>query len=223
MSKSRSNRDITTGTPGLDRLVRALRGISVGIALAGGGAKGMAHFGVLAALEQAGLSFDAMSGTSAGAMAGILYASGMSPQQAIKNFQHDLTPSRLFRYLPKWPNWYWCRNTAAAWDGMLRNICTIGVWSNCRYHSTPSRSIWCKCARWCGARATRSTRSLRASTASRLKTDSARRHGPVDGGVLNNSWPMCLPKAADFVVGVDVSSHIRPEFAGNRPDTPTGK
>ena len=51
---------------GLDRLVRALRGISVGIALAGGGAKGMAHFGVLQALEQAGLSFDAMSGTGAG-------------------------------------------------------------------------------------------------------------------------------------------------------------
>ena len=50
---------------GLDRLVRALRGISVGLALAGGGAKGMAHFGVLHALEEAGLSFDVMSGTSA--------------------------------------------------------------------------------------------------------------------------------------------------------------
>ena len=37
---------------GLDRLVRALRGISVGLALAGGGAKGMAHFGVLHALER---------------------------------------------------------------------------------------------------------------------------------------------------------------------------
>ena len=65
---------------GLDRLVRALRGISVGLALAGGGAKGMAHFGVLHALEEAGLSFDVMSGTSAGAMAGILYASGMPPR-----------------------------------------------------------------------------------------------------------------------------------------------
>ena len=77
---------------GLDRLVRALRGISVGLALAGGGAKGMAHFGVLHALEEEGLSFDVMSGTSAGAMAGILYASGMSPEKAIKQFQHDLTP-----------------------------------------------------------------------------------------------------------------------------------
>ena len=66
---------------GLDRLVRALRGISVGIALAGGGAKGMAHLGVLHALEEEGLSFDVMSGTSAGAMAGILYASGMPPKK----------------------------------------------------------------------------------------------------------------------------------------------
>lgn len=66
---------------GLDRLVRALRGYSIGLALAGGGAKGMAHLGVLRALEQAGLSFDAMSGTSAGAMVGILYAGGMSPEK----------------------------------------------------------------------------------------------------------------------------------------------
>ena len=67
---------------GLDRLVRALRGFSVGIALAGGGAKGMAHFGVLRALEEAGISFDAMTGTSAGAMVGIFYAAGMSPESA---------------------------------------------------------------------------------------------------------------------------------------------
>jgi NTE family protein len=64
---------------GVARLARALRGISIGIALAGGGAKGMAHFGVLQTLEEAGITFDVMSGTSAGAMAGILYASGMSP------------------------------------------------------------------------------------------------------------------------------------------------
>ena len=81
----------------------------------------MAHLGVLHALEQAGLSFDVMSGTSAGAMAGILYAAGMSPEKAIQNFRHDLTPSRMFRYLPKWPNWYLVSQyRRRAWDGMLR-------------------------------------------------------------------------------------------------------
>jgi predicted acylesterase/phospholipase RssA len=40
----------------------------------------------------------------------------------------------------------------------------------------------------------------------------------VDGGVLNNLPADVLSdRGADFVVGVDVSSHIRAEFARNRP------
>jgi predicted acylesterase/phospholipase RssA len=46
----------------------------------------------------------------------------------------------------------------------------------------------------------------------------------VDGGVLNNLPADVLAEnGVDFVVGVDVSTHVRPEFAGNRPDMPTGK
>ena len=81
----------------------------------------MAHFGVLKVLEEAGLSFDVMSGTSVGAMAGILYASGMAPEHAVESFQRDLMPSRVFRFLPKWPNWYLVSQYRRhAWDAMLR-------------------------------------------------------------------------------------------------------
>ena len=46
----------------------------------------------------------------------------------------------------------------------------------------------------------------------------------VDGGVLNNLPADVLTESgADFVIGVDVSSHVRNEFAGNCPDTPTIK
>jgi NTE family protein len=46
----------------------------------------------------------------------------------------------------------------------------------------------------------------------------------VDGGVLNNLPADVLTEnGADFVVGVDVSSHVRNAFAGNRPDMPTSK
>lgn len=46
----------------------------------------------------------------------------------------------------------------------------------------------------------------------------------VDGGVLNNLPADVLAEnGADFVVGVDVSGHVRAEFAGNRPDMPTDK
>lgn len=46
----------------------------------------------------------------------------------------------------------------------------------------------------------------------------------VDGSVLNNLPADVLAESdVDFVVGVDVSSRVRSEFAGNRPDMPTGK
>jgi len=52
------------------------------LVLSGGGAKGLAHIGVLKALEQAGFPKpDLVAGTSMGAIIGGLYACGMSPSQ----------------------------------------------------------------------------------------------------------------------------------------------
>ena len=48
----------------------------VGIVLSGGGAKGMAHIGVLKVLEQAGIPVDIITGTSMGSIIGGLYAIG---------------------------------------------------------------------------------------------------------------------------------------------------
>ena len=56
------------------RLARSLRQISVGVVLGGGGARGLAHVGVLAALEEEGVPIDAIGGTSIGAMVGGAYA-----------------------------------------------------------------------------------------------------------------------------------------------------
>lgn len=54
---------------------------SIGLALSGGGAKGMYHIGVIKALEENNVPIDYISGTSAGAIVGSMYASGMSPEQ----------------------------------------------------------------------------------------------------------------------------------------------
>jgi len=51
---------------------------SVGVALGGGGAKGLAHIAVLEVLDELGANVTAVSGTSIGAIMGTLYASGMS-------------------------------------------------------------------------------------------------------------------------------------------------
>lgn len=50
-----------------------------GLVLSGGGAKGFAHLGMLQYFEEMGLKFQAVSGTSAGAIVGAFYASGMKP------------------------------------------------------------------------------------------------------------------------------------------------
>lgn len=55
----------------------------IGLALSGGGARGMVHVGVIQALEEAGISIDEISGTSAGAIVGSLYAAGYPPQEIL--------------------------------------------------------------------------------------------------------------------------------------------
>ncbi|MBT5932477.1 MAG: patatin-like phospholipase family protein, partial [Flavobacteriales bacterium] len=53
----------------------------VGLVLSGGGASALAHLGVIKALEENGIPIDYISGTSAGALIGGLYACGYSPAQ----------------------------------------------------------------------------------------------------------------------------------------------
>ncbi len=48
--------------------------VKLGLALGGGGARGLSHIGVLAAFEDAGLPVDVISGTSMGAIIGAMYA-----------------------------------------------------------------------------------------------------------------------------------------------------
>jgi NTE family protein len=53
--------------------------MNLGIALGGGGAKGLAHIGVLCVLDEARVPISVITGTSAGAIIGALYAAGKSP------------------------------------------------------------------------------------------------------------------------------------------------
>ena len=64
-----------------DSLLENNKDISVGLVLSGGGAKGLAHIGVLKAIEQAGVKIDYIAGTSTGAIVGALYASGYTASQ----------------------------------------------------------------------------------------------------------------------------------------------
>ena len=67
---------------------------SVGLVLSGGGVKGMAHIGMIQALNEFGINIRAVSGTSVGALVGALYANGNSVSEMLQFFKE--TP--LFRY-----------------------------------------------------------------------------------------------------------------------------
>ena len=61
-------------------------GQKVGLVLSGGGAKGMAHIGLIEALEENNIPIDYISGTSIGAIVGAMYAMGYSPKEMLNLF-----------------------------------------------------------------------------------------------------------------------------------------
>lgn len=62
---------------------------SVGLVLSGGGAKGIAHVGVIKALEENDIPIDYVTGTSMGAIVGSLYSCGWSPEKMLKFFTSE--------------------------------------------------------------------------------------------------------------------------------------
>jgi NTE family protein len=78
--------------------------LRVGVVLSGGGAKGVAHIGILKAIEEAGLKIDFITGTSMGSLVGGLYSIGYSPDQLIQlakenNFVELFSESANRRYI----------------------------------------------------------------------------------------------------------------------------
>ena len=75
----------------------------VGLVLSGGGAKGVAHIGVIRALEENGIPIDYITGTSMGAIIGGLYAAGYSPDEmeaiiTSKDFSYWVTGEKGAEY-----------------------------------------------------------------------------------------------------------------------------
>ena len=70
--------------------------IRLGLALGGGAVRGAAHIGVLDVLDRAGLQPALITGTSAGALVGALYAAGRSPSE-ISALARTLRWARLVR------------------------------------------------------------------------------------------------------------------------------
>ncbi len=90
-------------TAAVSPTAQALSRPRIGLVLSGGGARGLAHVGVLKMLERERIPIDVIAGTSMGAIIGGLYASGMSALQLEKELLavnwDDVFASRVDRPL----------------------------------------------------------------------------------------------------------------------------
>jgi len=103
---------------------------SLGIALSGGGIRGIAHLGVLKAFDEYGISPKKVSGTSAGAIVGALYCQGYSPEEIMKII-HETNYFRLLR-------------PAISWKGLFRIETLVDVFKDFFPHNSFSKlSIPC--------------------------------------------------------------------------------
>ena len=73
----------------------------VGLALSGGGARGLAHIGVLKVLEREGIPVHFLAGTSAGGLIGAAYAAGLSPRDLEEEALRLSNPRYLIGFLDR--------------------------------------------------------------------------------------------------------------------------
>eukprot|EP00055_Hartaetosiga_balthica_P006041 m.18564 g.18564 ORF g.18564 m.18564 type:complete len:1175 (-) comp4979_c0_seq1:82-3606(-) len=73
------------------RLARHLKGLSIGVVLGGGGAKGLSHAGFLRAMEGSGVPIDIIGGTSIGGFVSALYSEedGVKKTEFMKRLRHS--------------------------------------------------------------------------------------------------------------------------------------
>lgn len=85
----------------IDSLKLKTKKPKIGVVLSGGGAKGLAHIGVLKVIDSLGIKVDYIGGTSMGAIIGGLYASGYNAKQLDSIFSKADTEAMIQDYIPR--------------------------------------------------------------------------------------------------------------------------
>lgn len=86
----------------------------VGLVLSGGGAKGIAHIGVIKALEENDIPIDCIAGTSMGAVIGSLYACGYSPEEMLALVTSEEFANWSAGIIPQTDKYYFDQNMPTA-------------------------------------------------------------------------------------------------------------
>ncbi|WP_421978899.1 patatin-like phospholipase family protein [Roseivirga seohaensis] len=184
--------------------------MKTGIALSGGGARGFAHFGVLQALDELGIEINAVSGTSAGSIAGAFYAHGYKPTDALEL----ISKTNLFKII--WP--------AFSLSGLINMSKSEDVFKKFFKEDTfdnaqiPLQIIATNLNE--GRKHVFSTgplvKAMMASSCIPFIFDPVRigDEAYVDGGIVNNLPAEVLRSTCDIVIGVSVAPVIRENELG---------
>ncbi len=209
---------------GLERLVHDLRGVRIGVALGGGAARGMSHLGVLKALEQNGIVVDMIAGTSAGAMTGIMYSSGLDPDYNADQFATNLRPSWIFRHLPRGEQWYLLyKYRRGHFDPMLRQF--LHDW-RLEQLAVPCLSVTVDLVggqsvireRGDAVHAILESINLPVLSVPIVRDGQAL----IDGGLVNNiPADVLVSMGCNFVIAVSVTAKMETEFCNITPHKPT--
>ena len=208
----------------MERLVHYLRGVKIGVALGGGGARGMAHLGVLNAFDQHGIVADVIAGTSVGAMTGVLYSAGLDCNYLTNAFAADLNPSWIFRHLPNGGYWYLLYNyRSGQFDTKLRKY--LHDWK-LEQLAVPCFAVTADLVSGQAVLRDRGDAVDAILESINLPMLSAPicRNGQalVDGGVMNNiPADVLTSQGCNLVIAVSVTTKIATQFGANKPDTLT--
>ncbi len=208
----------------MERLVHYLRGVRIGVALGGGAARGMAHLGVLNALDQNGIVIDVIAGTSVGAMTGVLYSAGLDCDYLTSEFAAELKLPWIFRQLPSGGYWYLLyKYRRGQFDPMLRKY--LHDWK-LEQLAVPCLAVT---ADLVGGDAVVRDRGdaveavLESINLPMLSAPICRNgQALIDGGLVNNiPADVLTAQGCNFVIAVSVTAKIARQFGANKPDTPT--
>ncbi len=193
----------------------------VGICLSGGGALGMAHIGVLQALEENGIFPTQIVGSSMGAIIGTFYAAGISPAEMLQLIKNDklYKITKLMTFRPTF------LKSGLSNHSMLRSliqeliphnsfeklnkkmhICVVNL-NKAEWEIHDSGN---ELDKWVAASA---------SIPGLFESMKINNMYYVDGGLLNNLPAQGIEKFCKTIIGVDVIPHRIPEEINKTIDT----
>lgn len=189
----------------------------IGLALSGGGARGMAHIGVLQALHNAGIQVDCIAATSAGAIIGLFYAHGFSPNNMLTIAKREFEPNFLFNLLPGGNLLH------LAWllrSGALRSKIEKYIPRDCQFSNLTTPLLITSTDLETGEPVLHHTENVIDAVMASIALPGIARpeclggRVLVDGGVLNNLPVDVLWNTdVDIVIAVDVGNHRCPPTA----------